>query len=134
MPVKYGILIYVSHLGSRSLPCRATRWTSSGTSRGTSTGQETQSILAVFLRDINLFGHVECLNGLRGGHAHGHRDPGDGQPQQGHVPHHDQGVQHSLTFQLAKNIHLFIGSVLDWQIYEHKTKASSVCLPRMKIN
>ena len=32
------------------------------------------------------FGHVECLNGLRGGHAHGHRDPGDGQPQQGHVP------------------------------------------------
>ena len=31
-------------------------------------------------------------------------------------------------------VHLFIGSVLDWQIYEHKTKASSVCLPRMKIN
>ena len=50
------------------------------TSRGTSTGQETQSVLAVFLRDINMFGHVECLNGLRGGHAHGHRDPGDGQP------------------------------------------------------
>ena len=42
--------------------------------------------------------------GVVSGHAHGHRDPGDGQPQQGHVPHHDQGVQHSLTFQLAKNI------------------------------
>ena len=47
MPVKYGILIYVSHLGSSSLPCWATRWTRSGTSRGTSTGQETQPILAV---------------------------------------------------------------------------------------
>ena len=81
-----------------------------------------------------MFGHVECLNGLQGGHAHGHRGPGDGQPQQGHVPHHDQGVQHSLTVQLAKNIYLFIGSVIDWQIYEHKTKASSVCLLRMKIN
>ena len=92
MPVKYGILIYVSHLGSSSLPCWATRWTRSGTSRGTSTGKETQPILAVFFRDINLFGHVECLNGLRGGHAPGHREPGDGQPQQGHVPHHDQGV------------------------------------------
>ena len=31
-------------------------------------------------------------------------------------------------------VHLSIGSVLDWQIYEHKTKASSVYLPRMKIN
>ena len=29
---------------------------------------------------------------------------GDGQPQHGHVPHQHQGVQHSLTFQLAKNI------------------------------
>ena len=37
LPVKYGILIYVSHLGSSSLPCWATRWTRSGTSRGTST-------------------------------------------------------------------------------------------------
>ena len=77
-------------------------WTRSRTSRGTSTGKETQSILAVFLRDINLVGHVDCLNGLRGGHAHGHRDSGDGQPQQGHVPHYDQGVQHSLTSQLAR--------------------------------
>ena len=39
----------------------------------------TQSILTVFLRDINLAGHVDCLNGLLGGHTHGHRDPGDGQ-------------------------------------------------------
>ena len=45
MPVKYGILIYVSHLGSSSLPCWATRWTRSLTSRGTSTGQEIESIL-----------------------------------------------------------------------------------------
>ena len=37
MPVTYGILIYVSHLGSISLPCWATRWTRSGTSRSTST-------------------------------------------------------------------------------------------------
>ena len=46
-------------------------------------------------------------------HAHGHKDPGDGQQQQGHVPHYDQGVQHSLTSQFAKSISLFSGSVLD---------------------
>ena len=61
---------------------------------------------AVFFRDINLDGHVGCLNGLGGGHAHGHRDQGDGRLQQGDVPHYDQGVQHSLTSPFAKNISL----------------------------
>ena len=76
------------------------------------------SVISTCLAMLNV-----CLNGLRGDHAHGHRDPGDGQPQQGHVPHHDKGVQHSLTFQLAKNVYLylFIGSVLDWQ-NEHKLR------------
>ena len=53
-----------------------------------------------------MVGHVDCLNGLRGGHAHGHRDQGDGRLQQGDVPHYDQGVQHSLTSPFAKNISL----------------------------
>ena len=35
IPFKYDILIYVSHLGSSSLPSWATRWTRSGTCRGT---------------------------------------------------------------------------------------------------
>ena len=46
-------------------------------------------MLAVFFRDINLDGHVGCLNGLGGGHAHGHRDQGDGRLQQGDVPNYD---------------------------------------------
>ena len=53
-----------------------------------------------------MVGPVDCLNGLRDGHAHGHRDQGDGRLQQGDVPHYDQGVQHSLTSPFAKNISL----------------------------
>ena len=34
-----------------------------------------KSVLTVFLHEINLVGHVDYLNGLSGGHAHGDRDP-----------------------------------------------------------
>ena len=66
---------------------------------------------SLFSRFSSVISTLAMLNILMASKVvmHGHRDPGDGQPQQGHVPHYDQGVQHSLTSQLSK-IFLFLSA------------------------